>query len=179
MKKIILLLIGVMALQTANAQKYITRSGYIKFFSTTPVEDIEAASNQASSVLDTEAKQIVFQVLMNSFQFEKALMQEHFNENYVESEKYPKGTFSGSFTTDADISQDGEHSIQVKGKLNVHGVDRSIDETMTLTKKGDEYFLQGVFNVSPAMFKIDIPSAVRDKIGSEIEVTVKAKYQAK
>jgi len=177
MKKFILLMVGMMAFQGIQAQKYITRSGYIKFYSSTPVEDIEAASNQASSVLDVDSKQLVFQVLMNSFQFEKALMQEHFNENYVESEKYPKGTFTGNFTSNEDISNEGQHPIVVKGKLNIHGVDHMVSQTMTLTKKAGEYFLQGKVVVSPAMFKINIPSAVQDKIGKDIEVTIKAKYQ--
>ncbi len=177
MKKIVLLGLGITMSVMSFSQTFITRNAYIKFYSTTPIEDIEAASNQASSVLDLDKKQIVFQVLMNSFQFEKALMQEHFNENYIESAKYPKGIFKGEISSTDDLTQEGVHKVKIKGNLNVHGKDKPIDTEMTLTKKEDDYLLEGVFNVSPADFDIPIPSAVENKIGKSIEVTVKSKYQ--
>ncbi len=179
MKKLALLGLGITLSVMSFSQTLITRNAYIKFYSTTPIEDIEAASNQASSVLDLEKKQIVFQVLMNSFQFEKALMQEHFNENYIESAKFPKGIFKGEIASSEDLSKDGAHKVTISGDLTVHGKKKSINTEMTLTKKGEEYLLDGKFEVSPADFEIPIPSAVENKIGKTLEITVKSKYQPK
>ncbi|MDZ7777115.1 MAG: hypothetical protein U5L09_16625 [Bacteroidales bacterium] len=90
MKKIVLLFFAFALISNiALAQRYITKSGHIKFFSSTPVEDIEAHNRSVQMALDSKTGDVVFKVLMKAFQFEKALMQEHFNENYVESDKVP------------------------------------------------------------------------------------------
>lgn len=164
---------------TTMAQQYITREGYIRFYSSTPVENIEAVTNQASSVIDAGSGEMVFQVLMRSFTFEKALMQEHFNENYVESEQFPKATFKGTVTnlSDVDFGKDGTYNATVAGTFTVHGVAREREITAKLTVKGSEVLLESVFQVAPADHDIEIPSAVRDNIAREVEVTVKAKYQ--
>jgi hypothetical protein len=99
---------------TANAQKFMTKNGYIGFYSHTPVEDIKADNNQVASVLDVSTGEIAFQVLIKSFQFEKALMQEHFNENYLESDKFPRSTFSGKITniSEVNFSKTGNMKLQ-------------------------------------------------------------------
>ena len=98
MKQAIAILIFITLGMSGNAQKYITKNGYIKFYSETPIETIEAHNRQVNSALDRETGDFVFKVLMRSFEFEKALMQEHFNENYVESENFPNATFKGKVT---------------------------------------------------------------------------------
>ncbi|HKK88821.1 MAG TPA: hypothetical protein VJ917_08220 [Saprospiraceae bacterium] len=99
-----------------SAQKYFTRSGDISFFSQTPMENIEAHNYKATCVIDTETSRIQWAVLIKAFQFEKALMQEHFNENYMESSKYPKSTFEGALPglSDLDLSKDGDHNLMAK-----------------------------------------------------------------
>src|SRR6202043_1715365 len=101
-------------------QIYSTRTGFIGFYSRTALEDIKAETNQAYVKVDAGKKNLAFAVLLKGFVFTKELMQEHFNENYVESDKYPKATFTGSFTGIVDIKKDGAYPVQVKGVLSLH-----------------------------------------------------------
>lgn len=160
-------------------QKYVSRDAYIRFFGSTPIEDIEGVSNQGSSIVDTESGDVVFQVLMRGFTFEKALMQEHFNENYVESEQFPKATFAGKISnlSDVDFGTDGAYTVNLTGSFTIHGVSKPLTTTGTLTVKGTEILLESKFMITPEDHDIEIPSAVRDNIAKEFEVTVKAKYQ--
>jgi polyisoprenoid-binding protein YceI len=159
------------------SQKFITREGYIKFFGETALETIDPVSNQGASVVDIENKEFAFQVLLKSFRFTKALMEEHFNENYVESDKYPKAVFKGKFTEDIDLSKAGETTINVKGTMSMHGVDHPVSTPCKITVHNDGTFsLESNFQMSPEEYNIKIPSAVRDKIAKTFDVTVKAKY---
>jgi len=162
---------------SASAQKYITREGYIKFFGSTPMENIEAVTSQASSVIDASNNAVVFQVLLNSFTFEKALMQEHFNENYVESEKFPKAVFKGEIVEKVDFKKSGTLKVTLKGTMSLHGVDKPISVPATLIVDGKGVKLSSEFSLVPEDFNIAIPGAVRDKIAKQMEVTVKCAYQ--
>lgn len=178
MKKIFLICILISSFIFLNAQKHMTRNGYISFFSSTPVEDIEAVNNQVASVLDAETGELVFQVLMRSFRFEKKLMEEHFNENYVESEKFPKSSFKGNITDfDAvDLQKDGKYEVTVEGELTIHGVTRNIKETGFLKVENGVISANSVFIIKPEDYEIEIPGVVREKIAKEIEVRVDMKY---
>lgn len=178
MKKLSLLFLFIPLIITLNAQKYMTRNGYIGFYSSTPLEDIQADNHQVASILDAETGDLVFQVLMRSFQFEKKLMEEHFNENYVESEKFPKSSFDGKILNfgDLDLGKDGNYDVMVEGDLTIHGVTRSIKEKGTITISEGNIKAGSVFIVKPEDFDIEIPGVVRDKIAKEIEVTVDMKY---
>jgi polyisoprenoid-binding protein YceI len=162
----------------ANAQKYMTKNGYIGFFSSTPIEDIKADNNQVASVIDISTGEIVFQVLIKSFHFEKALMEEHFNENYLESEKFPKSTFKGKITnlTAVNFSKPGQYDVTVEGDLNIH------DATNKVSVKGSIDVVSGginansKFNIVPEDYRISIPGVVRNSIAKNIEVTVTMKY---
>lgn len=181
MKKLIFTsLLFTVAFSSAFAQRYMTREGYVRFFSSTPMENIEATTNQASSVIDPSNGNLVFQVVMRSFGFEKALMEEHFNENYVESEKFPKATFSGVIQnlSAVNFTKDGKYEVTVVGKLNIHGVDQDRTVQGVITVSGNEVLFETEFEVVPENHGIEIPSIVRDKIASQMDVTVKAKYQA-
>src|SRR5690554_5178701 len=118
----------ILPLITEAQDRYITRQGFISFYSHTPVEDIEAVNNQVLSIVDLESGAVAVSMLMKSFQFEKALMQEHFNEKYVESDKYPKATFTGKIAnlSDIDLSQDGAYTARVEGEVTIHGVTRPL-----------------------------------------------------
>lgn len=173
------LLLLVLSFSFVNAQKYLTRTGHIWFYSHTPVEDIEAHNHQSMSVLNLENGEIAFQVLMKSFQFEKALMQEHFNEKYVDSDRYPKATFQGKIEDfeSLDLTADGEYEVTVTGDLTIHGITQSVTTKGTLKVSGGDIGAISTFVVKPADYHISIPSIVRDKIAEEIEVTVDLTYQ--
>ena len=162
----------------ANAQKYITKNGYIGFFSGTPVEDIKGDNNQVASVIDISTGEIVFQVLIKSFKFEKALMEEHFNENYLESEKFPKSTFKGKITNLAavDFSKPGQYEVIVEGDLNIHDVTNKVSVTGSIEVIPGGINANSKFNVVPEDYKIKIPAIVRENIAKIIEVTVAIRY---
>ena len=170
---IILVLVFMTAI-SAGAQKYITKTGYIKFYSDSPLEKIEAHNRQVNSALDIATGGFVFKVLMKSFEFEKALMQEHFNENYVESDKYPNATFVGKVTNikNLDLAKDGTYSVNVEGKLTLHGVTKDISEKGTFEVKQGKLTGKSKFNIAVADYKITIPGNVGNNISKTIEVTV-------
>lgn len=178
MKKIIFGIVVFGLSSGVFAQKYLTQSGNIRFFSSTPIEDIEAVNNQVSSVINVENGEMAFTLLMKAFTFEKALMQEHFNEKYVESDKYPKASFKGKVVDfkSSDLSSDfKEYSI--KGTLTIHGVSQEIDIKGKLKKRGEAVYGESVFSIVLADYDIKIPSAVKDNIEEEIEITIKMEYE--
>jgi polyisoprenoid-binding protein YceI len=175
MKKIKLLIAICLLFSTvSHAQLYMTRNGEISFFSSTPLEDIKAKNQQVYAIIDVAKKNLAFSTLMRGFNFPKALMQEHFNENYVESDKFPKATFNGSYTGDIDPAKDGSYKIQVQGVINMHGQNKSISIPATVDVKGGVLTAKTDFKLKPSDFKIDIPSLVKDKISNEIAVSVSA-----
>ncbi len=162
-----------------SAQRYITKNGHIKFYSETPMETIEAFNKQVNSALDIETGDFVFKVLMKSFEFEKALMQEHFNENYVESDKYPNSTFKGKVLNiaDYDFKSNNSYDVVVEGDLSMHGVTKKVTEKGTLTVSNNGIEGKAVFIVKPEDYKIKIPKTVVDNIAEELEVTVEVKLE--
>ncbi|UOG74115.1 YceI family protein [Hymenobacter tibetensis] len=154
--------------------KFLTRTGTISFFSATPIEDIEARSQMVGAAVDVQVGQVAFTVPMKSFQFPKSLMQEHFNENYVESEKYPRATFSGRLVnwTAAALPATGPQPVQVEGDLTIHGVTKHIRVPGTLEKQGNRLLVKSKFAVAPADYNIEIPALVRNQIAKSVDVTV-------
>lgn len=177
MKKLVLVLLMSGMASFAFAQKYVTRSGKISFFSSTPIENIEAFNNEVAAVYDKDKGQVVFQVPVKSFKFEKQLMQEHFNESYMESDKYPKADFKGSLNPTDIGSKDGSYNTTVKGKLTIHGVTRDVQIPGTVIVKGNQMTFQSKFNVATADYNIKIPAIAKNKIANEIQVTVDAILQ--
>ena len=175
LKILVIAAIAITASFTVQAQKYMTKNGNIKFYSETPIETIEATNNQVNAALDSQTGDLVFKVLIKSFQFEKALMQEHFNENYMESDKFPNSTFVGKVTnlTAVDFSKEKSYETTIEGDLTIHGVTKKISEKGTFTvKAGDKIHGISKFNVKPADYSIKIPGAVVKNIAETIEVTV-------
>ena len=180
MKRIVL--IGLFAALIANAygqDKLFTRTGHIWFFSHTPIEDIEAHNKQVSSIIDKSNGGIVFSVPMIAFQFKKALMEEHFNENYVETDTYPNATFKGTIKNikDVDFSKDGQYPVTVSGNLTIHGVTKPVETKGILEKKGDIVHGSATFTISPEDYNIEIPGIVRDKIAKTLDVHVDIDYK--
>lgn len=161
-----------------NAQRYITKTGHISFYSHTPLEDIKADNDQVASVIDLSTGEMVFQALIKSFNFERALMQEHFNENYMESDKYPRATFKGKITDPAiaTFKNDGRYDVRVEGELNIHNVAKQLTTTGVIEKNGNNLSATSKFIISPEDYNIEIPAVVRDNIAKTIEVTVDMKY---
>jgi len=153
-----------------SAQQYLTKESEISFFSKAPIEDISAVNNKVSAVYDAETKQLVFQLNIADFIFPKPLMQEHFNENYLESDKFPKSSFSG-------IVGDINENSTVKGTLKIHGVANEVEVTGSLEKMNDSVIINATFVIVLTDYKIKIPRVVMYNIAEEIEVTVKAELK--
>ncbi len=179
MKSLFITLALFLSLTTIAQDKFFTRTGHIWFFSSTPVEDIEAHSRQVSSILDVSTGEIVYSLQMRSFEFEKALMEEHFNENYVESDKFPKATFKGKIMNfdDINLSEDGTYEVVVAGDLTIHGVTNSVETEGTLKVDGDKIDGKSTFTILVADYDIEIPKVVQDNIAKEIEINVDINYE--
>lgn len=174
MKKTAMLVLGcVFALSSVIAQdKFFTKTGKISFFSKASLEDIEAHNRSVTCVLDSKTGNLQFSVLVKGFEFDKALMQEHFNENYLESSKFPKAEFKGQVSNNADInySKDGTYNAKVKGKLTIHGETRDAEADGTITIKGGKLRAQSDFNVVLADYKVRNDKL--NNIANTIKVTV-------
>ncbi len=175
------ILIVLISLTTSSllAQKiYSTKNGKISFFSNTPLEDIEAKNNEVESKLASSNGQVIFTLLMKSFQFENSLMEEHFNENYIESSKYPKADFKGFITNikDVDFSRDGTYATKVQGALTIHGVTKQVSTDGTITISGGKVTARTKFNISLKDYNIG-GSQIGKKVAEKIEVTVNCQYE--
>lgn len=164
----------------SNAQdKYGSRDGEITFFSQAPLEDITAVNRKAASVFVPASGALEFSTLIKAFEFEKALMQEHFNENYMESGTFPKATFKGRLVAEEgdDLTKSGTHSVGVEGVLSIHGVEKPLSTTGTLEVTSDgKIKATSKFSVSPEDHGISIPGVVREKIAKEISISVNISY---
>ena len=172
--KNLFIVLGLLSVSPLLAQKYMSRTAEVYFLSDKDaVEIVEATNTQVGAVIDLENGAIAFQIQMRAFHFDISLMEEHFNENYVESELYPKATFRGSFV---DLPKDLSTSktLTVVGVMEFHGVkkDMEIEVLLSLT----ESLLKGEakFNLLCSDFDIEIPKIVADKLANTIQVTVKA-----
>ena len=178
MKRIFLLAFFLNIVFAVNGQKYMTKNGFIGFYSHTPMEDIKADNNQVVGVLDISTGEMVFQALIKSFHFDRALMEEHFNENYMESEKFPKSLFKGKITNLAsiDFSKTGTYDVTVEGDLTIRDVTNKISTKGTIEVVNGGINANSKFNIVPEDYKITIPGVVRDKFDKSMAVTVTMKY---
>jgi len=177
MKRILLTALFLLAaFGSALAQKYFTRDGRINFVASTPLETIDATSKGANAVIDATSGAMEFSVLVKGFIFEKALMQEHFNENYIESDKFPKASFKGRIQDPGAIqwTKDGSYPVKVKGTFSVHGVEKERTMDALITVKGGKITASSTFEVATADHDIKIPSVVQDKIAKVVRVSVEA-----
>ncbi len=174
MKKQLLLIAFTFLTATVFSQKYVTKNGHIKFYSEAPTENIEASNNQVNCALDASNGNMVFKVLIKSFEFKNAVMQEHFNENYLESDKFPNATFSGKVENIEiiDFNKNGKYEVILNGILTIHGESQEVKEKGILKVKGDSINGKSVFIVKVEDYKIKIPKTVIDNIAEEIEITI-------
>ena len=161
-------------------ERYATRTGHISFFSATPMENIEGNNHKVTCVIDATTGAIEFAALMKAFEFQKALMQEHFNENYVESQKFPKATFKGKLIglPDGALQKPGIYDVHAEGDLTIHGVTRNVTEKaqVSVNPTGAVKAIS-TFHVKPEDHGIKIPGTVRANIAETMEVKVDIELQ--
>ena len=172
MKKIIAVLAFTVLTGIAFGQKYKTTTGAISFYSHATMEDITAKNNQVTGLLEASTGELAYVVLIKSFEFTNALMQSHFNDNYMQSDTYPKSTFSGKIDNNSAVNytKNGETNITVSGKLTIHGVAKDVTASGTITVSGTNVTLKSSFKV-----KLEDYGIKNDRIkniASEIEVNV-------
>ena len=156
-------------------KRFFTKNCTISFYSKTSVENIEAINKKALAVIDIAANKMEFSVLIKGFEFKKALMQEHFNEDYLDSDKYPKAVFKGSFdvpVTDLNISEDKILTLKVSGSLSLHGITKSIKALAVLQIKNNIIIAVTDFKILLSDYNIKIPSVVGNSISKEIDIKV-------
>ena len=173
MKKTIAILICLVACQVTFSQTYFTRTGMTEFkASVEAFEPVEAKNNSTTVILKTQSGDIAAQLFINAFKFRVALMQEHFNENYMDSDKFPKAIFRGKLK-DFDLSTfSGEQEYDLSGTLTVRGVKKEINTKAKVKKSGDAINITAAFSVQPQEFDIKIPSIVRKKIADKINISI-------
>lgn len=154
---------------SSGQTRFLTKTGVVTFFSSTPLEDIQAKTKDVASIIDTESGKIAIAISMKSFQFERKLMQEHFNENYVESDKYPKAIFQGVIEGFNDIDTSPIKRI-VSGTLDLHGVKKEMNIEAEFARTKGEITTTGQFFIKLEDFNIKIPKIVFKKIAEEIQV---------
>lgn len=177
MPALIFLLIA--ALPSAWCQgKFYTRTGNISFVTKGVLETVRAENKTVTCVLNSQTGQIQFSVLMRGFEFRKALMQEHFNENYVESEKYPNAQFNGQISNPIpDLSKDGTYPAKVAGKLTLHGITRDIATEGTITVKQGQIQANAAFHILLSDYSIKIPALVKNSLSNTVNIAVACMLQ--
>lgn len=181
MKKLknLIILAALLPLGAIAQDRYATRNGHISFHSETPMENIEAENNKVTSVFDATSGAVQFDVLIKAFAFEKALMQEHFNENYMESNTFPKASFKGkvSGVTAEQLKKAGTYEVMVEGDITMHGVSKPMKTKGTITvDAAGAIKATSAFGVKPEDHGIEIPGVVRKNIAEVIDVKVSLDY---
>ncbi len=179
MRHLILLLLVLVGEYGWSQQTLIDKKGMAKFYSEAPLENIEAINEKVAGALNTSNGEVAVSMLMRDFEFDKSLMQQHFNENYVESDKYPKSTFKGKLS-DFDstlIEKQGMTTFEVSGDLTIHGVTKPLKTNVEINVSGDRIRVETRFMVTVESFDIDIPKVVFYNIAEEVEVTAKFEFK--
>jgi len=166
----IILGLTMLAGQSFAQSIYTTDSSLVSFFSATPVENIEAFNTASTSLLNVAKKEIVFRVPISAFKFEKPLMQEHFNENYLESDKYPYATFKGKLSDTLDLTKDTIYNVTATGMMNIHGQDRAESFSGMIVCKKGRAKLMCDFAIALRNYNIKVPKVVFANIAEVIEV---------
>ena len=177
MNKNIVLLLLLLSAAFCQAQVYTAKSGTAAFYSEAPLENIEATSSSVQSILNTSTKSVAFIISIRSFQFKKDLMKEHFNEKYLESDKFPNATYSGKINEDLDLGKDGTYNVTSSGKIAMHGQEKEITVPGTFTVKNGEATLESNFPLAVADFKIEIPQLLFQNIADTVAVKLNVSYQ--
>ena len=162
------------AVSLTAQDKFYTKSGNIQFVSKGAIETIQANHKSVTCVLDSKTGDLQFAVLMKGFEFRKALMQQHFNENYVESDKFPKAEFRGQVTNNSEVNytKDGTYNAHVKGKLTMHGQTRDVETDGKIMVKSGKLQANSSFTIQMSDYNISIPSLVKENMSNTVTITV-------
>jgi len=155
-------------------ERYLLENSFVRFFSDGIVEDIEATNKDSKGIIDFSKNEFLIKIPIKSFKFASALMQEHFNENYMESNKFPEGTFKGRIEGTYDLGKNGTYNVNTIGDLTIHGVTKSRNIPASIYVKDGKVSLESKFMIKVAEHKIKIPSIVIRNIAEEVEVTIKS-----
>lgn len=178
MKQVITFCICLFTLSTFAQEKYLTKKGTITFEASVPsFEEVKASNNAVTAILNTGTGDIAALALMKGFRFKNALMEEHFNENYIESDEFPKAKFKGKLNG-FDLNNIQE-SYTINGTLTLHGVSKELSVTAKVNSKDGVITISSSFNTKPADFKIKIPSIVSSKIAEDVQVALNFELKAK
>ena len=176
MKYIALILLVWFSTNQAGQDIYVCKNAVVSIYSKAPIEDIEAQTDKGTSVFNAANGELAFAVPIRSLKFDKALMQEHFNENYMESDKYPQASFKGKLTQVPDVTKDGVYPVTASGVFEAHGVKQTRSIPGKLTVSGGAISLSSEFMVACKDHKIEIPTLVFHNIAETIKVQVNASY---
>ena len=174
MKNLILIIFFLLAKNVAFSQKMITRSGEIKFEASMPAfEEVAAKNNTVSCILNASNGDLAALALVKAFKFKVPLMEEHFNENYVESSKFPKATFKGKILNfDASKVSGAKSGFDFEGDLTLHGITKKIKSKVFLNSNAGKWNLMSSFSVKVSDFDIKIPSLVKSKVAEDVKVSL-------
>ena len=176
MKNIFFWILFIVSALSASAQKYVLEKSVVTFFSEAAIENITAKNEKTTSVLNSETSEIAFSVPIREFQFAKKLMREHYNEKYMESEKFPKSTFAGKLIG-FDSSVKGVQQVKANGKLTIHGVTTNVEIPGTAEIQSNKIVMKAKFIVKLADYSIKIPQLMWQNIAEQVEVTVDFTYK--
>jgi polyisoprenoid-binding protein YceI len=145
------------------------------------MENIDAKNNQVMSVINTQTGDLQFSVLIKAFQFQKALMEEHFNENYMESNKFPKATFKGvvADVSKIDFAKDGSYNVTVSGEMTIHGITNTVTAPGVINIRNGIPYASSKFRIKLKDYGISVPKIVKDNIAETIDITVNSAYDQK
>jgi hypothetical protein len=163
----------------SGGEKYRTQSGTAYFYSKAPIEDIEATSNNLVGILDPNTNKFAFAIIINTFKFKNSLMQKHFNEDYMESDKFPKAIFSGEILENLDLSKDTSMPVTLKGKLNIHGVEKERELPGHISLKSGKLNFNSSFPVALKDHDIKVPKLLIKNIAEVIDVQVSGTMELK
>ena len=174
--KVLVILVCLSLSFPAVCQKFTAEKGQVSFFSDAAIEDIEAVNTVVGSLYNATSGEIVYILKIRDFVFPKALMREHFNEKYMESEKFPKSSFQGK-VTGYNPTATGAQKVHAVGKLNIHGVTKDIDVAGTMENVAGKIQLKSRFMIKLADYNVKIPTIVWQNIAEEVEVRIDFTYK--
>lgn len=176
MKKLLIFITIVITLQQAEAQNgtYFTRNAIINFTSVAPVEKITSGNKQVNCILNTQTNDLAFKVIVKNFDFDKQGMYDHFNDDYLESNKFPNATFEGKIITPVNYSKNGKYAVVVEGKLTIHGVSNTVKENGTITVSSGKITAVSTFSINLSNYGIIVPNNYIKKISNKVDLNIAA-----
>ena len=176
MKNIVIILLAWLSINQAGQDLYSCKNTTITLYSEAPIENITATTSSGTSVFNAATGDLIFSVNISTFKFPKSLMQEHFNSDYMESDKYPKASFTGKITEHIDVTKNGSYPVTAVGELVVHGVKQTRTVPGKITVNNGVVTMTSEFMVKCADHHIDIPKIVFHNIAESIKMNVTAVY---